>query len=360
MPHKVIQVGTGGMGRAWCRLILPPAVERGAIEVVAAVDIDPEALTHAQDGLELSDDRLYTDVHAAVKEHPDADIITVVVPPAFHEEVVRAGVEHGMHVLSEKPIADTLDASIRIANLVREAGVKMGVTMNHRFDVDKTTFRREVQHPRNGDLDYLVGRFTCAARTFGTWGRFRHEIADPLMIEGAVHHLDILDDLAGGRCTKVFASTWKPAWGEYAGDCQALVLLEYENGVRVQYEGTKAVAVTSNTWGTEYIRAECDKATVVMDHREVRRYDGATPLPFEVRPTTGDVIPLAEGEAFAHSKILDDFLVWLDGGPAMATNVEANLRSLAVVFAAIESSGTGLPIDPAALLERKRAEVAAR
>ena len=42
--------------------------------------------------------------------------------------------------------------------------------------------------------------------------------------------------------------------------------------------------------------------------------------------------------------LIAQFLDWLDGGPPMATNVQANLQSVALIFAAIESSHTGQPV----------------
>ena len=127
---------------------------------------------------------------------------TVVVPPAFHESVVDAALAHDMHVISEKPIADTLEASVRIADKVQRAGKKMGVTMSHRFDQDKTTLRHELRSSRPRRIDYLVCRFTCGLRNFGDWGaHFRHTMQEALMIEGAVHHLDIIADMPGRSAT---------------------------------------------------------------------------------------------------------------------------------------------------------------
>ena len=40
MGYRMIQIGTGGFGATWCREFLPPSVEEGRIEVVAAVDLD--------------------------------------------------------------------------------------------------------------------------------------------------------------------------------------------------------------------------------------------------------------------------------------------------------------------------------
>ncbi len=39
MPYKAILVGTGGQGRAWCARFLPPNIEDGLLQVVAAVDV---------------------------------------------------------------------------------------------------------------------------------------------------------------------------------------------------------------------------------------------------------------------------------------------------------------------------------
>jgi predicted dehydrogenase len=355
MTYRVIQVGTGGVGAFWCGAILPPFVADGRIEVVAAVDINPEALRHAQTGLGLGPDRCYTDLGKALEAHP-ADFCTIVVPPAFHEEVVDAALDHGLHILSEKPIADTLAGSVRIARRVAAAGRKMSVTMSHRFDQDKTTFRQELREPRNGPLDYLVCRFTSANRKRDSWGVFRHKMADPLMIEGAIHHIDILVDLAGSRCASVSALTWNPRWGEYDGDSEALVLMDFENGVHACYEGAKSVAVGLNSWGTEYFRAECENATLVLDRRRIERFTPEGAAGPEQGPQ-GEPVPLVDGSGWCHHRLIEDFLGWLDGGPPAPTAVGENLHSNAVVFAAIESSRRRQVINVAEFLAETEASL---
>jgi predicted dehydrogenase len=354
MAYRAILVGTGGFGNSWCRQFLPPNVRDGLVEVVAAVDLNPQALNNAREGLDLRADQCYTDLNQALDANR-ADFCIVVVPPAFHEQVVTAALEHDLHILSEKPIADTLEASVRIADKVRRTGKKMGVTMSHRFDQDKTTLREELRSGRHGALDYLVCRFTCDCRKFGSWGRFRHEIPDTLMIEGAVHHLDILADLAGAPCDTLYAQTWNPAWGEYAGDSQGLVLLHLGNGVRATYEGAKTNAVGLNGWAHEYFRAECEGATLILNHRHLERF------PYDpVRQWAGghegegEEIPLREQPKWANAWLIEKFVHWLDGGALMETNVEANLQSVALVFAAIESSRTGQPVKVQELLAKSR------
>ena len=356
--YKGILIGTGGQGKAWCERFLPPNIQEGLLEIVAAVDVNPAVLENPQTYLGLAADKCYTDLHKALAENP-ADFCVIVTPPAFHEAAVDAALEHGLHILSEKPIADTLEASIRIADKVQKAGKKMGVTMSHRFDQDKTTLLQELRSGRNGALDYLVCRFTCNMRNFGDWGaHFRHTMQDALMIEGSVHHLDILADLAGAKCDTIYAQTWNPSWGEYGGDSQGLVTMHFENGVRAFYEGAKTNSVGLNGWAQEYVRAECENATLIMDRRRVERhpYEGG-----RIYKREGEGVEIAplEQPKWMNTWLVEQFVQWLDGGPTMETNIADNLQSVALIFAAIESSRTGQPVRVQELLAETREQVLA-
>ena len=335
MAYKMIQVGCGGFGSMWCSAFLPPNVREGLIHPVAAVDINPDALKNAQEHLGLPAERCYTDLQQAFDEH-EADFCTIVVPPAHHEAVVDAALAHDMHILSEKPIADTLEASCRIAGKVKAAGKKMGVTMSHRFRQDITTLRHHVQSGKYGALDYLVCRFTCECRRYGSWGKFRHEIPDTLMVEGSVHHLDLIADMAGGLCDTIYAQTWNPPWGEFKGDSQGLVIMHMGNGTRATYEGAKTNAATLNCWGQEYIRAECEKATLTLDSQRITCREWPSQEPRDIEHL--------QQPKWANTWLIEKFVRWLDCHEPMGTNVWDNLQSVALVFSAIESSRTGQPV----------------
>lgn len=347
MPYRVIQIGTGGMGRSWCHDALPANMRDGLIEPVAAVDIVAEHLVHAREGLGLPAARCYTDIRKAFAENP-ADFCTIVVPPAAHESVVDVAVAHGCHILSEKPIADTMAASCRIARKVKDAGLKMGVTMSHRFRRDITNLRRLVWSDAFGPLDYLVCRFTCDCRTPGEWGAFRYTIPDPLLVEGSVHHLDLLVDLATGGdgtlCETIYARTWQPPWGTFAGDAQALVLMTMANGRQIQYEGAKTNAAQLNGWSQEYIRAECEQATLIMNHGSIEKLAWNADDHRSRQRGEGEPIDLTDQPKWSNAWLTEQFVHWLDGGPPMATNVQDNLQSMALVFAAIASSRSGQPV----------------
>lgn len=351
MSQRAILVGTGGRGGAWATNFIPPFVEDGAVEVVAAADIDPEAHVNAREGVGVPAERCYTDATAAF-EH-DAEFCVVAVPPAAHESVVTAAVDAGLDVLCEKPIADSLEAAVRVAERVEAADARMGVTMSHRFDRDKTALRRAAADA--GPLDYLVCRFTCNRREYGAWGEWRYDIDQPLLIEGGIHQIDYLCGLADARPERVYARTWNPEHSDFAGDAQALVTIDFEDGTRALYEGAKAAAASRNCWGEEYVRAECRDATLVLDRRELERFPVAED---DVARGDGERVGLPDDrERWKDRWLLEQFLAWREGGDPMPTNVEDNLWSTAVLFGAIESSATGQPVSVPDLLAETRETV---
>lgn len=337
---RFIQIGTGGFGDYWCKYVLPHLTkELQTAEIVAAVDVNPQAHLNAINALGLPEERCYTDARQAFESHP-ADFAIIVVPPAYHEQMVDLALEFDCHILSEKPIADTMAASCRIYKKVTAAGKKMAVTMSHRFDQDKQTLERLIKSRQYGDLNYLVSRFTCECRHYPAWGAFRYRIPDPLLIEGTVHHFDILRALSGSNAKTVYAVSWNPSWSEFEGDSTAMVTVEMENGVKAFYEGAKANATTLNGWTQEYFRAECESATLELSGREIT---ARSHLGFPHADLAK--IPLLNRRAWMNAWLAEQFVDWVQGGERPANHLEDNMQCTALLFAAIESAHTGKPVD---------------
>lgn len=342
---RFIHVGTGGFGAYWCAQVLGRLVELGKAEPAAAVDINPDNLKNARDGYGVPESRCYTDARQAFDEI-EADFAVIVVPPAHHEAISTLAIEHGLHVLMEKPLADTMEASCRIYHRAREAGIKMAITMSHRFDQDKQSLEGAIHSGAYGALNYLIGRNTWAFRKYGSWAAWRHEIADALLIEGTVHHFDIMRGLARSNAAIVYANTWNPPWGEFAGDSTGLIIVEMENGVRVFYEGAKPNATGLNPWACDYWRAECDRATLVLDNRQLRRLSDLS------GEREDEELPLAEQPAWLNPWLAEMFVDWLEGGPPLPTRVEDNIQCAALLFAALKSAHSGQVVDVQDFLAR--------
>ncbi|TDE14280.1 Gfo/Idh/MocA family protein [Jiangella asiatica] len=331
---RVVHIGLGRWGSVWCRDVLPHLESAGLAKTVAAVDTDVSSHGRAPAGVPC-----YTDLRDALRDHA-ADFVTVVVQPAFHEAVIDVALEHDVHILCEKPIADTMEACARVYRKVTAAGRKMAVTMSHRFDQDKHSLEAAVRGGDYGRLNYVVYRFTHNSRHVGDWGEFRYRIPDPLLVEGTVHHFDIVRALTRADAVTVYARTWNPPWSEFAGDSTALITVEMTNGTKVLYEGAKANASTMNGWGNDYIRAECENGTLELSRRRLRvLHGGAHDVP------TADELPLLDTRSvWRNAWIAEQFCAWLRGGPEPPTTLADNLQCAALLFAAIESAHTGEPV----------------
>jgi predicted dehydrogenase len=340
MAKKVVQVGVGSFGRRWCTEFLPANVADGTIEVVGIVDVDEEALEFGRKALGLPASACFTDAAAAFKV-AQPDFCTIVVPPDRHEAVVDAAIEAGIDILCEKPIADTMAGSLSVARKVKAAGRKMAVTMSHRFDQDKTTLRTVVRSGKLGRVNTVSCRYAADFREHMAWGAlFRHTMQDPLMIEGAVHHLDLVADFAGAPCETIYASTWKPDWAEYAGDTDAVVVMTFANGVRGVYEGTSSSAVGLNDWTREYVRVDCEFGSAILNSREVEVFTRSGLTRQRSREGEGQKVELMVQKKWLNTWLIEKFCAWLDGGPEMETNVEANVQASALIFGGIKSART--------------------
>ena len=337
---RFIQVGLGGFGRHWSGAVMPRLIDEvGVAEAVAVVDLDPATFPETCQRYHLAQERCYTNLKTALDAH-QADFVIIVVPPAHHEAVVDQALAHGLDILSEKPVADTMEACARIYRKVAAAGRKMAVTMSHRFDQDKQSLEAAIRSGLYGPLNYIVHRFTHNCRAFGSWGKFRHEIPDPLLIEGTIHHFDILRALSGADARTVYALTWNPPWGEYRGDSTGLITLEMTNGVRCLYEGAKANASTLNGWSNDYLRAECRDGTLELDRRWLRVLRGG----IWDRPLATD-LPLIQQPVWTNAWLAEQFVAWITGGAEPANSLRDNIQCCALLFAAIESSRTRRPVD---------------
>jgi predicted dehydrogenase len=345
MTKRVIHVGVGRFGQRWCSEFLKRNIEDGTVEVVAIVDVSPEALKQGAALLRLPADKCYTDPEKAFAENR-ADFCTIVVPPDTHEAIVDVALRHGVDILCEKPIADSMAGSLRIAKKVAAAGRKMAVTMSHRFDQDKTTLRQVIRSGVLGKVSVVSCRYYSDMRGHLDWGApFRHTMQDPLLIEGAVHHLDIVADFAGAKCKTLFATTWKPEWAGYAGDTDGIVTMVFENGVRGVYEGSSTAATGLNDWTKEYLRIECEHGTAVLNSREIEIFHRAGIRRQTTREGQGQKIALLNQPKWLNTWLIEKFCAWLDGGEPMETAVANNVQASALVFASIESARSGQSIE---------------
>ncbi len=346
MKKRCLMIGAGGMARAWIRNFLPAFSDR--LYVVGLVDIDQDVLDDQADFLALPAEARFTDYKRAFTR-TDADFCIIVTPPWVHRGPVEAACRAGMHILMEKPIADSWKDVRAIYRAVQRAKVKCTVTQNYRYSPNMYTFRQVLRSGRLGQFNYLMGRFLADYRRFASWGAFRHEIPHSLLIEGGVHHLDMLRNLAYSHCVQISGYEWNRPWSSFKGESNASYVMKMANGVVAHYEGTCSGAGQQNSWHREYYRAECEKGEVVVDSDGIVRITTRHKTTGAI--TTTDV-PAEKTDFVGHSFVIDAHLNWLSGGPRPETALQDNIYSNATMFAAIEASTKGKTVDVEALVRQ--------
>jgi predicted dehydrogenase len=339
--HRCLMIGAGGMANAWIRNFFPRYSDR--MEVVGLVDVSPEPLQAQGDFLGLPAAQRFGDMPSAFAT-VDADFCVICVPPAFHEEAVMLAVGRGMPILSEKPIADTWEACVRICRAVQGVGLKMMVTQNYRYTPRILTFKDVVQSGRAGRLNYLVARFADDYRQYAAWGVFRHEIPHALLVEGAIHHFDQIRNITGADCETIFGWEWNPQWSSFKGASSGLFVVRMADGTPAHYEGNCSEVGHQTSWHHEYYRAECEGGAVVLDSDDRVWIEEFT----RGRGMKLTEVPHIRPDHEGHQAIVWQFLNWLDGGDAPATILSDNIKSAAMLFGAIEASETGQPVSVAA------------
>lgn len=338
-----LMIGAGGFAGAWVRDFLPALGDR--VRVTGLVDVDRAVLDRAGDTLGLDPAHRFTDLDAAFAA-TEADFCVMAIPPKFNQGVVERAVARKLPVLSEKPIAHTWDACLAIYRLVQESGLKMAIMQNYRVSKPILTLKRAVDSGHLGAAMYITARFAVDHRQNGG-GRFRYDIPDIMLYEASVHHFDQLRNLAGADCARITGTAWNPPGSGIATDCCGLFVLEMANGVRCQYETSYVAAGAQNDWYREYYRVDCERGSFVVDYdRVVRQVEH---LGYG-RTRVTDLEPIT-APYDGHPALIAQFLDWLDGGPAPATEIADNIRTDAICFAAAQASRDRTVVDVAAQLQ---------
>ncbi len=328
---RCVQVGVGGFGNRWLdAMAKTPSVQHEAI-----VDIKEEALEKALAKTGLSQDQAYTSYNVAFEE-TDADFALIVVPPFYHEEVAQAAFDNGLHVLTEKPMAHEMDSAKRMVARSENEGLALMVSQNYRFRTWIRSARKFLEKGELGEISHASVSF----RLNPDWGPFRQKMDDVLLIEMSIHHFDMLRYLLDRDATTVYATTWNPSWSWFRGDCAAAISIDMEV-TPVLYEGSSVAFGAHTGWNGEW-RVECEHGS--LDYSESL---GLRQIHFEKGDSGVDLVPLpCEDQEYS----LLEWVSSLRDARLPETNGLDNLKSLAMIFAAISSKSSGQPVQVGDLL----------
>lgn len=169
------------------------------------------------------------------------DFVDIITPPDTHEEICAEAAARGIHIICQKPLAPTLEASRRIVARAEAAGVRLMVHENWRWQ----PWYREVKAIQSAGT---IGDFThlhFLMRMGDGWGEEAYLARQPffrdylrlLVYETGVHFIDTFRYLLG-EPTVVFAQLRRlnpVIQGEDSGQ----IFLKFESGATAIWDANR-------------------------------------------------------------------------------------------------------------------------
>lgn len=332
-PLKVVLAGCGGISRAWLEAIqnIPD------IQMVGFVDIVEAAAAGRARQFGWNDAVIGADL-AAVLDATRPDAVFDCTVPEAHHTVTLTALRHGCHVLGEKPLADSMAHAREMVAAAQASGKIYAVIQNRRYDPNIRRLRAFLESGAIGEITTVNCDFYIGAH----FGGFRERMKHVLLLDMAIHTFDAVRLISGADATAVYCHEWNPVGSWYDHGASAAAIFEMTEGIVCAYRGSWCAEGLRTTW-------ECDWR--IVGTRGTVKWDGATGFQAQaVAETAGFMSKMTDLELPAydnpariggHGGVIRDFVRCIQTGATPETVAADNIKSLAMVFGAIESAESG-------------------
>ncbi len=207
LKTAVIGVGSMGVNHARVNWEMPEA------ELVGVADFDE---AKAQQIARKFGTNYYTDYRKLLdKERPDA--VTLAVPTVHHHDISIEILKRGIPLLIEKPIAFSTEEAQNIINVAKKHNVKLTIGHIERFNPAIIALKSLISEGELGRIFQMDAH---------RQGPFPARIGDVgVIIDLAVHDLDIMRFVSQEEIVRVYAETEKHVHSKYEDLVAALLRL---------------------------------------------------------------------------------------------------------------------------------------
>jgi len=334
---RVVLAGCGGMSGAW----LSVATQMDSIDIVGLVDIREEAARNRAEGFGLSHALLGTELKSVLDEI-SPDIVFDCTVPEAHADVTLEALRHGCHVLGEKPMADSMENARKVVAASQETGKLYAVIQNRRYD-------GRIRRLRNFLASGAIGPITTVNCDFyigAHFGGFRDHMEHVLLLDMAIHTFDAARFITSADPVSVYCKEWNPSGSWYDHDASAIAVFEMTDSIVYTYRGS---------WCSEGLNTSWESEWHIIGEKGSVKWDGGDVFKAQIIAETGGfhsewenvAIPPYEeaGKTGGHSGLIHEFVQCVQIGSVPETICTDNIKSLAMVFGAIESSKSSKGID---------------
>ena len=213
--ERVVNVGIVGLGQGTSHLAAFNSLPQSRVLGVADLRQDLRAQIAARYGIE----RQYASLDALL-EDKDIQLVVIATPDHLHGQHVIQALEAGKHVLSEIPMATTIEECQQIIDITKRTGLKyqMGNQVRHAHclqDVHTFISNGDMGGIFHGEGEYLHNLDELITRKGLDHWRVAKQLPQTTLLGGGPHALDTLRWLMGVTFASVsaFHSDQQTEWG---------------------------------------------------------------------------------------------------------------------------------------------------
>ena len=175
-----------GMGKAHVRGYLAS----GLAEVAAVCDVNGELLKRVGDEFGIT--RRYAD-YAKMLKAEKLDAVSIVLPNFLHAPCTIQALERGLHVLCEKPMADTAAAAEAMLAAAKKAKRLLMINFSYRYLPAARWLKQAVGEGRLGQIYYAHTGWLRrrGIPKLGSWFGDKRRAGGGPLIDLGVHRLDL-------------------------------------------------------------------------------------------------------------------------------------------------------------------------
>ncbi len=330
-------VGCGGISAAHC-----DAYRTAGFPVTVLCDRNRHRAEARRDEY-FPDAEVATNINE-VLARPDIHVVDITTHAEERPELIQAALESGRHVLSQKPFVLDLDHGQWLCELADRHGVRLAVNQNGRWAPHLSWMRAAVHAGLVGDI---VG-VHVDIHWDHSWVHGTPFATDPnlILFDFGIHWFDFVSSLLPNKPVQEIFAIAAPASNQrIEAPLLASALLRFDGG-----QGSLVFDAATGGGSRDH--------TVVAGTAGVLESNGPDLGNQSVRLETpaGVAVPELTGNWFndGFAGAMGELLCAIEESRMPSNSAHANLRSLALCFAAVESARTGVPVRPGAIRQLPR------
>ncbi len=296
--------------------------------------------------------------HNEMMDSKLVDAVIIATPHYDHPPIAIDAFSRGIHVMSEKPIAVSVNAARKLNEeyKAKYSHLKFGIMFQSRTSPVVQKVRELIKDGDLGEITRLTWLATSWFRTWtyyasGGWRATWKGEGGGVLINQCPHNLDVIQWLMGDMPKRVTAVASIGKTHPIEVEDEVSAILEYPNGAIGHF-----VTTTGEAPGTDRLEIAGDRGKVVVENsklmfyrtrQSVREVNQKSPESFADVESWPIEIAVGRGPGVgsAHAVVLTAFVKAILNGDKMLADGVEGVRGLELGNAMLMAGITGKPVD---------------